>query len=442
MGPVSGNPSPLILFDGACNLCNASVAWVVEHDHHGLFRFASLQSAAGKAALAAANGEAVLPDSMVLIDEAGVHTRSEAAIRIASRLNFPWRLARGGKLLPKPLRDWAYDAIARNRYRWFGRRELCPAPAPELRARFLDADDTPILLPAPFSYSDVAATQRVKPIRTFALGWLMIYLFLHIFPFPFGTLPFTDWFAGFYERLMLKIVPWVGKVVFGLNITIFPGGSGDTTYNYVEVFFFGVVAASIALLWTIARRGRPVSPRVFESMQVLVRYSLGVVMLGYGWDKVIPLQFPPPGPDRLLMAYGDSSPMGLLWTFMGASKAYEIFSGVMEVAGGMLLFSRRTALAGGLVSAAVLMNIAVMNFCYDVPVKLFSSRLLLMALFVVAPHAVRLFNMFFLNFPVKPHPRWSWDLGAVWMKPGRAGGEAGLYWLYQRAAGVECLSNA
>src|SRR5437879_12201494 len=76
---------------------------------------------------------------MVLIDDDGVHTRSDAFIRIASRLGFPWRLARLGRLLPRPVRDWAYDGVARNRYRWFGRRESWPVPTPELGARLLDA---------------------------------------------------------------------------------------------------------------------------------------------------------------------------------------------------------------------------------------------------------------------------------------------------------------
>src|SRR5439155_23903336 len=139
-------------------------------------------------------------------------------------------------------------------------------------------------------------------------------------------------------------------------------------------------------------------------------------MHDYGWNKIMPLQFPPPGPDRLLMTYGESSPMGLLWTFMGASKPYVMFSGLTEAAGGLLLLFRRTSLLGGLLSAAVLTNVVLMNFCYDVPVKLYSARLLLMALFVVAPHAVRLLNVFFLNFPVAPALRRPCPLRPVWLR--------------------------
>src|SRR5882724_7532911 len=413
---MPGNHPPLILFDGVCHLCNASVAWAIEHDHHAIFRFAALQSSAGRAALAAAGAPAILPDSIVVIDDEGVHTRSDAVIRIASRLGFPWMLARFGRLLPRRVRDWAYDTVARNRYRWFGRRESCLVPTPELRARFLDADEAPAPCPVMPSQIEPVSPEPAAFVPTFALRWLVAYLFINIFPFPVGVIPFTGWFAEVYDQLMTKVVPWVGNLVFGLHITIFPGGSGDTTYNYVEVFFFAVVALVVAVGWTLVRRARPISPLTLEAMHVLVRYSLAVLMLDYGWHKIMPLQFPPPGPDRLLMAYGDSSPMGLLWTFMGASKPYVMFSGLVEAAGGILLLFRRTALLGGLLSAAVLTNIVLMNFCYDVPVKLYSTRLLLMALFVVAPHAVRLFNVFFLNFPVTPAQQRPFPLRSVWLK--------------------------
>src|SRR5437773_3803912 len=263
---VPVNQPPLILFDGVCHLCNASVAWVVEHARRGVFRVAALQSAAGLAALAAANAPAVLPDGMVLIDADGVHTRSDAVIRLASRLGFPWRLARLGRLLPRPIRDWAYDRLARNRYRWFGRRESCLLPTAELRARFLDADEPPAHHPAPPPLVDQAPSERAAFLPTLALRWLMAYLFIHIFPFPIGTIPFTSWFAGVYEQLMYKVIPWVGKFVFGLKITTFPGGSGDTTYNYVEVFLFAVAALVIAVVWTIVRRARPDSPRTFAAL--------------------------------------------------------------------------------------------------------------------------------------------------------------------------------
>ena len=127
--------SPVILFDGVCNLCQASVTWVIARDRAEVFRFASLQSAAARELLRGVT----VPDSVVLVDEAGVHTRSAAALRIARRLGFPWAmLGWVGAVLPRFLRDAVYDWVARNRYAWFGKQDACLLPTPALAARFLD----------------------------------------------------------------------------------------------------------------------------------------------------------------------------------------------------------------------------------------------------------------------------------------------------------------
>jgi predicted DCC family thiol-disulfide oxidoreductase YuxK len=128
---------PVILFDGVCNLCAGAVQWVIAHDRRREFRFASLQSPAGRELIASSRLHPV-PDSVVLVDEAGAHTRSDAAIRIAQCLGLPWSLLACGRIVPRFFRDGAYDWLARNRYRWFGKRETCMVPTAELRERFLD----------------------------------------------------------------------------------------------------------------------------------------------------------------------------------------------------------------------------------------------------------------------------------------------------------------
>ena len=133
---------PIILFDGVCNLCNSAVEWVIERDKEGRFDFASLQSHAARRELEKVIGPeeiAALPDSIVLVDSDGVHTRSAAALRIARALGSPFALLGLGVVVPRPIRDAVYDWIARNRYRWFGRRDTCMTPTPDLAARFLDA---------------------------------------------------------------------------------------------------------------------------------------------------------------------------------------------------------------------------------------------------------------------------------------------------------------
>jgi predicted DCC family thiol-disulfide oxidoreductase YuxK len=127
----------VILFDGVCNLCSGFVQFVIARDRARRFRFASLQSDAGRRCLEACGVAGRLPDSIVLIEDGAVFTRSAAALRIARRLGLPWSIAAAFVVVPPPVRDFVYDLVARNRYRWFGKRDVCLVPTPELRERFL-----------------------------------------------------------------------------------------------------------------------------------------------------------------------------------------------------------------------------------------------------------------------------------------------------------------
>lgn len=143
----SGDPSSdgaVVLFDGVCNLCNGAVRFIIARDPKSRFRFAALDSDAARDVLRDRVVSEPLPDSIVLVDSTGVFTRSTAALRIARRLRFPWPIAAVFLLIPSPLRDAVYDFIARRRYRWFGKRDLCWMPTPELQSRFLTS-------PAPVS---------------------------------------------------------------------------------------------------------------------------------------------------------------------------------------------------------------------------------------------------------------------------------------------------
>jgi predicted DCC family thiol-disulfide oxidoreductase YuxK len=132
---------PVVLFDGVCNFCNASVQWILRRDRAGAFRFASLQSAAAKAELARIGLGDFCADSVVLIEGGRHFLRTDAALRIAKRLGFPWSLFAVFLVVPRFLRDPIYRLIARYRYRWFGKRDSCMVPTPAVRARFLDAGE-------------------------------------------------------------------------------------------------------------------------------------------------------------------------------------------------------------------------------------------------------------------------------------------------------------
>jgi predicted DCC family thiol-disulfide oxidoreductase YuxK len=134
---VENGDGQVAFFDGVCNLCNGAVNFLLDHDHRHRLRFAPLQGAAF-ARLAREHPWLQGTDSFVLWDGARPHARSSAILRSLVALGGAWRLAAVGLIVPRPLRDLAYDFLARRRYRWFGRRESCRMPTPELRARFLD----------------------------------------------------------------------------------------------------------------------------------------------------------------------------------------------------------------------------------------------------------------------------------------------------------------
>jgi predicted DCC family thiol-disulfide oxidoreductase YuxK len=126
------------LFDGVCNLCNASVRFLIARDHRAALRFTSLQSDLGRTLIAQHELDGTGLDSVILVENGRAWVESEAALRIAMHLGWPWRAAGVLRLLPRRLRDAGYRLIARNRYRWFGKQDACLMPTPELRARFLD----------------------------------------------------------------------------------------------------------------------------------------------------------------------------------------------------------------------------------------------------------------------------------------------------------------
>lgn len=127
---------PVLLFDGMCNLCAGAVQWVIVHDPKATMKFASLQSVRGQH-LASAYGVYSDVDSLVLIVGGQAFTHSGAALRLAGLLGYPWKLAMVGLVIPRPLRDAAYRLLAAHRYAWFGRKQECWLPSPQLLARFV-----------------------------------------------------------------------------------------------------------------------------------------------------------------------------------------------------------------------------------------------------------------------------------------------------------------
>lgn len=129
----------IILFDGVCNLCNSSVQFVIKRDKKDLFRYAALQSKAGQQLVEQRHIDTRTIDSIILI-EPGVayYTKSDAALEIAQDLGGLWKLTAIFTWIPTSIRNAIYDFVAKNRYKWFGKKESCMVPTPELKAKFLD----------------------------------------------------------------------------------------------------------------------------------------------------------------------------------------------------------------------------------------------------------------------------------------------------------------
>jgi predicted DCC family thiol-disulfide oxidoreductase YuxK len=133
------NHKKLILFDGVCNLCNASVQYVIKHDKKNVFLFSALQSDIGQQIIKQYNIDTNKVDSILLYtSEKGVDYKSTAALKIATQLGFPQNLALIFFIIPPFIRNWVYDYIAKNRYKWYGKQESCMIPTAELKSKFLE----------------------------------------------------------------------------------------------------------------------------------------------------------------------------------------------------------------------------------------------------------------------------------------------------------------
>ena len=128
---------PIILFDGVCNFCNSAVNFVLKQDKKGVFRFTPLQSEAGQKLLQQYNLPTKEFDSFVLIDNGNVYKKSAASLRMMNKLPWYWKEAQVLRIIPTAFRDAIYDFIAKNRYKWFGKKEHCMIPTAEIRSRFL-----------------------------------------------------------------------------------------------------------------------------------------------------------------------------------------------------------------------------------------------------------------------------------------------------------------
>jgi hypothetical protein len=233
----------------------------------------------------------------------------------------------------------------------------------------------------------------------FGLYGLLTQIFGGLFPIPNVEIPDLDTFWP-----MRQLIFWTAAHIFHITqpLVYTDSGSGDKTFDYVEAFCLAIIAAIVAIIWARLDRKRAHYITLHKWFRLFIRFALASEMFLYGMDKVIPLQMPFPFLTKLLEPYGNFSRMGVLWSSIGASPAYEIFGGCAEMFAGILLICPRTSMFGALVCLADLTQVFTLNMTYDVPVKLFSFHLILMAFFLLAPELPRLANFFFLHRPAYP----------------------------------------
>ena len=217
--------------------------------------------------------------------------------------------------------------------------------------------------------------------------WTVIYVFIFILTSQFG------WPFAFIE----KFTVWFSKMFLHLdNVSkIKNTGSGDTLYDYVLTLECVLLSGLAAIVVLIADRRRASYRQLYLFTIVIARYYVAFTMLSYGFAKVFNGQFPPNGYGRLEQKVGDMSPMGMVWAFMGASRSYTFISGVLECTGGLLLLFRKTQTLGALFSLTVMTNVALLNYNYDVPVKIFSTHIVLLCLFILSFDLKKLYLFFF-----------------------------------------------
>lgn len=225
------------------------------------------------------------------------------------------------------------------------------------------------------------------------LGFLVLFIYSFLF---INTKQFI--FSGIFNSIWEVVIPWFAQMVgHETPINTQANGSGDTTYNYYQILFFLFFALLFGVVISFVDKRRINYNTLMNWFIIFIRYYLAFQMILYGFAKFFSLQFVFPGEMRLNQELGDFSPMGLLWNFMGYSKAYTNFTGVLEFVSGILLLSKYTTLLGALTTFGVMLNVMMLNYCYDVPVKILSTHLVLMSLFLVLMNSRRLFLFFIGN---------------------------------------------
>lgn len=247
-----------------------------------------------------------------------------------------------------------------------------------------------------------------RVIERFALITLGLYhlpLFLNNYPSLGGGGMNDNGLAISWGHVFTPPGVWVARHILGATGPMpygNQGDNGDVAEEFGRLLLSVVIGIVGAMCWTLADRKRPRARWTGDWLRVLLRYSIALGLASYAIAKILPMQFPPIHPVTLEQRVGDLTPMNLLWTFMEYSRPYAFFAGLMEVAIVVLLCFRRTTTLGASLCIVVMTNVAVMNYAYGVPVKLYATMTVISAVVLVLYDSRRLVALFVTNQSAAP----------------------------------------
>jgi hypothetical protein len=235
--------------------------------------------------------------------------------------------------------------------------------------------------------------------------FFFLYFLIYCFPFPLDGFEFTKPIVQPYYDFLDFVMQQTGHYFLHVKVRVaYPGFDKVDDSYYGETFLLTNVLLSAlgTIIWSFIDRKRNNYSRLHAWAYLYLRYFLAAYLLGYGFIKVFPSQFQAVSASRLVMNVGEQTPMLLAWNFMGYSVVFNMVSGSLEIIAGLLLFFRRTATMGAILATFVFSFVALMDFCFNVPIKLLISHLLLISLVLLLHDGQRLFRLLFLNRSVEP----------------------------------------
>lgn len=262
------------------------------------------------------------------------------------------------------------------------------------------------------------ASPKWTMIQQFAFRTFSIYLILYfILLSGFARDPLFNYLNPYLETVYSAFANFAYKLFFHQDFKGIPISDSSLTYTAMLSFF--LVAIVFSSVWTITDKGRKF-PDLFKYIHAFARYYLVYVLFVFAIDKLVLLQFSP-GPSQFLQPVGSIDPHMLFWIFMGASKSYQFFGGLMETIALILLLFRRTSTIGALISLSLLINVLMLDIGYDTLVKVGVFHLLLCNILILIPDIKRLFQFFFLEKntsvsaipPIIESSRYKWLRGAL-----------------------------